>query len=690
MHKSQRLRVAVIGAGPRGISVLDRLLARYLELPDRPELDIRLIDPFNPGPGHVWRTGQSRLFLMNTPCLFPTVVPGPDEGFTPSAAGLSFGEWARSMAADPEPALNAGDREEIAGLGPGGFPSRPLYGRYLEWTYARLAAAARKAGAAVVHHRTEALALARTESGFSIELAGEADLAADAVVLAVGHLPAALNPEQSRLSDAAARLGLRYLPPAVPSDADFSVLPAGEPVLVRGLGLNFFDIMAQVTLGRGGRFESTGEPAGRALRYEPSGREPVLVAASRRGTPYRAKAQLESYLPRSVELRWFTREAAGSFAAEGIQPGFDHDFWPLLHRDAIWAYYSTLARTSPEVLAVAPGNFLRELEAALNVDGPDWNAATEEVLVRCVPAEHRTSMEALAQPLGRRPFADGTEVDAAILAYLESDAAGSAKGEDDPLKMAIGALNAGRSVLKAVVSDGGLSEESWLTELRGWFEPLVEGLASGPPPERIEQLAALTRAGLVHFVGPAPRFDVDEARAVFTASSPWSPKEHAAKSLVEAMMPPNKVSASLSPLLAGMLHRGMARPRVMMAADGTPVFTSGLDVSLPPYRPLDVKGEPQADLYVLGLQLSSVQWGTAIAAEAGAPADAGARTLRDADDIAASILAGSDSGSGPGRGRRAGNGQRAGNGERPGQRTGSDAGRESLAQPAESGAAAGA
>jgi hypothetical protein len=34
-----------------------------------------------------------------------------------------------------------------------------------------------------------------------------------------------------------------------------------------------------------------------------------------------------------------------------------------------------------------------------------------------------------------------------------------------------------------------------------------------------------------------------------------------------------------------------------------------------------------------------VQWGTAIAAEAGASLDAGARTLRDADVIAEALLA---------------------------------------------------
>ena len=61
---------------------------------------------------------------------------------------------------------------------------------------------------------------------------------------------------------------------------------------------------------------------------------------------------------------------------------------------------------------------------------------------------------------------------------------------------------------------------------------------------------------------------------------------------------------------------------------------------------MGISGEPQEDLYVLGLQLSSVQWGTAIAAEAGSPARSGARTVRDADDIAAALLASAARGGG--------------------------------------------
>lgn len=646
-NTAQSYQVAVIGAGPRGISVVERMLAQYLSLPalNRPSLKITVFDPFNPGPGHVWRTGQSRLFLMNTPCLFPTVVPAgatADE-LAASPSALSFDQWRMLMDGDDGAAarLSAADREELAALTPGTFPSRAIYGRYLEWTFARLEEAALAAGVELAHVRAEILGLERPESGngWFLEVAGEGTLEADAVVLALGHLPAALSPEQDRLRNAADRHGLRYLPPAVPSDVDFSVFPAGEPVLVRGLGLNFFDIMIQVTTGRGGRFVASGGPAGRSLRYEPSGREPVLVAASRRGTPYRAKARLDSYLPRSVRLNYFTPEAAAAFKGQGILPGFDHDLWPLLHRDAVWAYYSTLARVAGDELLEPAELFLAELRAALDLPGPEWDAAKEKVLDRFVPATRRTNLEGLAQPLGRRPYSGAEDLDNAILAYLEDDAAGSAAGEDDPLKMAIGALNAGRTLLKAIVADGGLADASWLSELRGWFEPLVEGLASGPPPERIEQLAALVRAGVVHFVGPDPRFDIDEARGVFTANSPWSGTEYAARTLVEAMMPPNRVDRNISPLLGGMLRNGLARPKVMMAADGTAVITPGLDVTAPPYRPVGISGEPQADLYVLGLQLSSVQWGTAIAAEAGSPAGAGARTLRDADDIAASLLA---------------------------------------------------
>jgi hypothetical protein len=469
-------------------------------------------------------------------------------------------------------------------------------------------------------------------------------------VLALGHLESRLSPEQRELQAAAEEFGLLYLPPAAPADVDWSLVPAVKPVLVRGMGLNFFDVMGQLTEGRGGRFLPGAD--GR-LGYLPSGREPLIIAASRRGTPYRAKATLAGYYPDAVTLKYCTEHALAKFAEAGIRPAFDHDFWPLLHRDALWAYYSTLARSQPGAILTAPKEFLAALEEALRPhahSAAKWEDLVDSVLDLHVRPAHRLNLLGLAAPLAGRSFASRAELDGAVAEYLLDDARRSALGEDDPVKMTIGALHHGRAVLKTAVADGGITDESWVAGLRGWFESFVEGLASGPPALRAEQLAALVSAGVVRFVGPDPKFGVDRKARTFTAVSPWvgnSTDDGAgevvnAVAMIEALAPANRVAVNESPLLEQLLAEGLVRPRLMMTVEGTPVPTSGLDVATHPYRPLGANGSVTEGLYVLGLQLSAVQWGTAIAAEArqksGPVYRSGQRTLRDADEIARAIL----------------------------------------------------
>jgi uncharacterized NAD(P)/FAD-binding protein YdhS len=661
--KSQSIRTAVIGAGPRGTSVLERLLANWVPSGPDDTLHIDVIDPFPAGPGHVWQPGQSRLYLMNTQSFYPTVIPEEPDLARP-LAGHTFDHWRELQRDAPHPSLSSEDRAELARLGSADFPSRALYGRYLRCTLDELLSRL-PAGATVDFHETSATsvrhAAARGDAGrghagnagrvrFDVELAGGAVLSVDAVVLALGHLESKLSPEQRELQAAAQELGLLYLPPAAPADVDWSRVPAVKPVLVRGMGLNFFDAMGQLTEGRGGRF-LPGADGG--LTYLPSGREPLIIAASRRGTPYRAKASLSGYYPDAVTLKYCTESAVAKFAEAGIRPAFDHDLWQLLHRDALWAYYSTLARSQPGAILTQPKEFLRKLQDALRPhahSSAKWEDLVDSVLEVHLRPSHRLNLLGLAAPLAGRLFASRAELDAAVVDYLLDDARRSALGEDDPVKMTIGALHHGRAVLKTAVADGGITDESWVAGLRGWFESFVEGLASGPPALRAEQLAALVRAGVVRFVGPDPKFGVDRKARTFTAVSPWvgnNPDNGGgevvqAVAMVEALAPANKVAVNESPLLQQLLAEGLVRVRLMMTVEGAPVPTSGLDVAPHPYRPLGSNGSVTEGLYVLGLQLSAVQWGTAIAAEArqrsGPIYRSGQRTLRDADEIARAIL----------------------------------------------------
>lgn len=648
VENTQRIRTAIIGAGPRGTSVLERLLAHTAAAQAAGDRSVRLhidvIDPYPAGPGHVWQPGQSRLFLMNTQSFYPTLIP-QDDALPAPVAGTTFEQWREQQSQDPLPALTEEDRAELSVLGTNDFPSRALYGRYLQCTLAELLEKAPDA-VSIRFHETSALSVRPAGDGtHDVGLATGATIRTGSVVLALGHIPSRLNPEQRELQAAAQQLGLVYLPPAAPADVDWAQIPAGEPVLVRGMGLNFFDTMVQLTEGRGGKFVNTaGGLAGR-LEYEPSGQEPLIIAASRRGTPYRAKAALEGYYAPSIKLRYLTEAALDRFKAAGIRPGFDHDLWPLLHRDTLWAYYSTLVRSQPGAVPDAAA-FLAALEEALHPhahSAGNWEDAVASILAVHVGPRHRLDLPGLAAPLAGRSFASRAEVDAAVVDYLLDDARRSALGEDDPVKMAIAALHHGRAVLKTAVADGGITDESWVAGLRGWFESFVEGLASGPPALRSEQLAALARAGVVSFVGPDPKFGVDRRAGTFTASSPWVEGPPAtARTMVEALAPGNRVSANDSPLLQQLLDDGMVRSRHMMTAEGRPVQSTGLDVQPHPYRPIAANGTVTGGIYVLGLQLSSVQWGTAIAAEAVQPGQtpyrSGQRTLRDADEIAAAIL----------------------------------------------------
>jgi hypothetical protein len=110
------------------------------------------------------------------------------------------------------------------------------------------------------------------------------------------------------LAAEAAAGGLTYLAPGMPTERDWDRIPGGEPVLIRGLGANFFDVIGLLFEGRGDRFV---RGADGELSYRPTGSEPRVMAGSRHGLPYRAKAYYARGLPEPVEPTWFSaaREA---------------------------------------------------------------------------------------------------------------------------------------------------------------------------------------------------------------------------------------------------------------------------------------------------------------------------------------------------------------------------------------------
>ncbi|GGL91697.1 adenylate cyclase [Streptomyces fumigatiscleroticus] len=569
--------LVVVGAGPRTTGLLERIAANAPELWDTGrELRIHLVDPHPPGPGRIWRHEQSSLLRMNS--MAEDVTMFTDETSTidgPVRPGPSLAEWAAQFSGrgprhtpydEPSDPDVLAELRTLAGTD---FPTRRAQSAYLDWVFRR-ALAELPPSVTVEWHRTTATAVTGPPDGPQrVHLADRATpLTADLVVLAQGHLGAAPQAHHRDHAAFARRHGRFHLPPEFSADADLSGLRPGEHVVLRGFGLAFVDLMVLLTEGRGGvyRTESDG-----TLTYLPSGREPVLHVGSRRGVPYHSKTRYRLKGPRPPLPRHFGPEAVDALLAEGRPLDLRRDVWPLMAKEIGFGHYHELFHAHPERTAYPWARFLDAY------DRLDWYSPEMTALVAASvpdPAD-RLDFEALDRPLDGLSFPTPDAFQDHLRDRIAQDVA---RREDPEFSADLGAFLALLSVygrLPRLVASGRLTARSVADDLDGWWHGFFSFLASGPPGFRLRQLLALSRAGIVHFVGAGIRIGTDEATGTFTASSPTVPGHTVhATALIEAYLPGPSLVRTDDPLLRALYREGALAEEVI--ADPTHTHRSGL------------------------------------------------------------------------------------------------------------------
>ncbi|MGW7253421.1 FAD/NAD(P)-binding protein [Streptomyces sp. NPDC054834] len=541
---ASRPALVIVGAGPRGTGLLERIAANAPELYAGAGLDIHLVDPHPPGAGRVWRAAQSPLLWMNSHAEDVTMFTDETvEMAGPVREGPTLHEW--------------------AGLDGRTFADRRSQGDYLRWVYDQ-AVADLPPGVTVHHHPRRALRVSGSPEGRQqVWLEGRPrPLLADLVVLAVGHLDAEPDAEQAGLTAYARAHGLVHLPPDYTADSDLTALKPGEPVLVRGFGLAFVDLMVLLTEGRGGRYEGDA--------YLPSGREPVLYVGSRRGVPYHSKIGYDWTGERPPLPRFFGPAEVGELRARPEGFDFRRDVWPLVEKELGFAHYHRLFTAHPERTAIAWRDFEEKYAAG---DA----AAIEALVASAVPDPgDRLDLAALDHPLDGVRYGSHEEFQDGLREYIEGD---------------LGRRHDARHSADLAVFLGLLSVYGQLIRLGSvgpWWHGFFSYLASGPPGPRLRQMLALSRAGLLRFAGAGLTVAAEDG--VFRASSPTVPGFSVeARALVEARLPEPTVGRARDSLLRE-LH-----------ADGAAETPDGLlRVDPGDGRILDRDGRPHPRRFALG------------------------------------------------------------------------------------------
>lgn len=539
-HRTSPHRIAIVGAGPRGTGVLERLLAHLATRDSGEVVAIDVFDPFPAGAGRIWRGSQPPLLWMNSVAadvtMFTddtTVVDGPVE------PGPTLAEWVigniGTLRGDPELS------EELASFTADSFASRTLQSRYLEWVFAR---AVGTATAEVRLHRNLVVDIVGDEVQ-TLTLDDGSTIDVDVVLLAQGHPDALPSAAETYLRTFAETNDLTYVGPGYTADLDPDVIPEREPILVAGLGLAFIDWMVLLAESRGGIFSRSQDGT---LGYSPSGREPIIYAGSRRGVPYHSKIGYDIAAARPPLPKYFT---ADSFPGDGWLD-FRRDIWPLAAKEVAGAHFYELFRSHPHR---ANGSW-SDFEAQF--DSLTWVSAESIELVEAfVPKdEDRIDLERIDRPLAGESYEGIDDVTTRVIGYVDADLARRADPAYSSDAAVFNALLSVYMTTGELLRRGRIPAESVAADIEGWLHSFFSFIASGPPPQRLEQLRALASHGIVRFLGPDTTFSADTTAGLFTAQSASHPEVITTRTLVDARLPVASIQSSGDALLRALHSRG--------------------------------------------------------------------------------------------------------------------------------------
>ncbi|USX14970.1 FAD/NAD(P)-binding protein [Oxalobacteraceae bacterium OTU3CAMAD1] len=611
----KRYSVTIVGMGPRGLSVLERLAAiagsRQLLL------DIVLIEPGECGPG-VHTTRQPQHLLINTVASQVTMFPALGAvQHAPLCATPSLTSWARQSGY-----RRFGDSyHRIAGAGDGiteaDYLPRSMLGEYLAWAYQQVAAAL-PGCVTLTHHRLRANDLWQQQDGrTAIELESGFIVHSDFVFLTTGHgrnLPSDLDAWLAKFAQDHARYNSRlaFVRHVYPLDKLARIGPEAR-VAIQGLGLSAHDVIAELTVGRGGAFvrQLNGQPNGQGgpgvLRYQRSGREPKLTLCSRNCLPYAARGINQKGLDGRHQPHYFTQDAVEALRRMALatrgsrQLDFDRELLPLLKREMAWVYRNTLART-----AALPANNVRVGAATEHAASPG-GALVPDPLTFVPDADDEAVIDALLFPLRERQFANLDEFRSFFTDWLQADLREARLGNiDSPTKAATDVLRDVRATLQAAIEHGGLTPASHRKFLNV-YHPAINRAAFGPPLRRNEELLALLDAGVIDIIsGPNSVVEIDENDSTYVLSTKFAngTEQRPIDVLVVARLDAFFPETDESLLIRNVLKRGLVRPYY------NGVFhPGGIEID-EASQPLNVQGEPARNIWALGYPVEGCHYYT--------------------------------------------------------------------------------
>lgn len=480
------LRIGIVGAGPWGTAVLDRVVMNALARPEM-KFSVFVVDPCEFGPGS-HKTNQADFLLLNTVASQIDSFSAAHFNEAPLRGAMSFSRWVKAV--------------EKVDAGANGFLPRATFGRYLRYVFQVLRDNAPKNLEIRTLSDTAVGASLTSRDQVKLELARSDPLFVDHLFICTGHGIGS----RDRIEKLAG-LGRSELIDPYPATSLNDAIPNESTIGIVGCGLAAVDVVATLTEGRGGRFVEDDE----GLRYCPSGREPTMFVYSRTGIPFSCRPSVSldlfaAYQPIFCTEQYIQdrrrRRPAGLCLESDVLPAIFAEMRAayLMRKLALseGAGAATECRTSLSKL------LLDDVEEYCTQRSPEAALFRPESLLLPTISSSKDSVE----------FVDF------FRRQLAFDVQEAQKGEaESPYKYAVEMLRILRGFIRQVVDFDSLtpiSRQMFFNKVA----PRISQLVVGPPVARGRQWLALMRAGLLRVdLGPSPVIARDFSRGIWRVES---------------------------------------------------------------------------------------------------------------------------------------------------------------------------
>ncbi|MCK8606730.1 FAD/NAD(P)-binding protein [Apilactobacillus ozensis] len=577
------MKIAIIGAGPRGLVTAYNLLKNFNNKNE--SLQINLFDKYDVG-GRVWNANQSPYLIMNTPASEITLFNYDDKN------KQTLYEWCKNESEDFISKHDFEYQQQLiaaaTNLPENGYADRALLGIYCKWFFEEYILTQQTADKKInlINHQTVSNIKVNSDKKYNVIINFKkyyGDF--DKIIISLGQQENKLSENEASLQKYAKENGLNYFLPGYPAEQDLSKIKASENVIIRGLGLSFNDYVSLLTIGRGGKFVKDGEN----LKYIPSGNEPRIIAGSRRGVPY---------FPKAISQKRYDEKFGGHFLIpEVIKKHLTNDklkyeeLVKLLKLDIEYRYYALLIKN--KYAKINLDNFKNDFiknNGKLNF-AEQYGIDTADIF----------NWEKVLNPVAGVKITTTDNYQKEILKWLNfiiKDAKlGSKTG---PLTSSIEMLRDLRTNIRWIVANNLLSNDDYINKFQKQFMSTISFLSMGAPVIRSEQLDALIKANIVTILGPQMML-IGANKTYKTCSMFYKKEIFSAKNLIEARIPKASLKNTDNVLLKNLSDDKLVHLDELKINNNQTSTTDSIDIDVNSNNIIANNGKINKDIYAWGL-----------------------------------------------------------------------------------------